>query len=62
MFSDEKIFTVAGGSNSQNDRIYAISREEADRRGGSFENIIYIMYKSLALRINYFFQGLLENS
>ena len=61
MFSDEKIFTVAGGSNSQNDRIYAISRE-ADRRGGSFENIIYIMFKSLALRINYFFQGLLENS
>ena len=34
MFSDEKIFTVDGGLNKQNQRVYAISREEADRKGG----------------------------
>ncbi|RNA18509.1 1 transposase [Brachionus plicatilis] len=34
MFSDEKIFTVHGGMNSQNKRIYAYSREQAIRKGG----------------------------
>ncbi len=28
MFSDEKIFTVNGGLNKQNDRVYAVSREQ----------------------------------
>ena len=36
MFSDEKIFTINGGLNKQNDRVYAYSREEADLRGGKF--------------------------
>lgn len=35
MFSDEKIFTVDGGMNSNNQRVYALSREEADKRGGN---------------------------
>ncbi len=30
LFSDEKIFTVDGGLNRQNQRIYALSREDAD--------------------------------
>ena len=34
MFSDEKIFTVDGGLNRQNNRIYSCSREEADKNGG----------------------------
>jgi hypothetical protein len=34
MFSDEKIFTVNGGMNKQNKRIFAYSREEADTMGG----------------------------
>jgi hypothetical protein len=34
MFSDEKIFTVDGGRNNQNIRIYAASREEANENGG----------------------------
>lgn len=35
MFSDEKIFTVDGGLNKQNHRVYAYSREEADKKGGN---------------------------
>lgn len=35
MFSDEKIFTVDGGLNKQNQRVYALSREEADKKGGN---------------------------
>ena len=34
MFSDEKIFTVDGGLNKQNHRVYAYSRIEADQKGG----------------------------
>jgi len=34
MFSDEKIFVVDGGLNKQNDKVYAISRDEANLRGG----------------------------
>lgn len=34
MFSDEKLFTVDGGLNKQNQRVYAISREQADLKGG----------------------------
>lgn len=34
MFSDEKIFTVDGGLDKQNQRVYAWTREEADRKGG----------------------------
>ncbi|RNA00562.1 transposase, partial [Brachionus plicatilis] len=36
LFSDLKIFTVDGGLNKQNQRIYAISREEADKKGGHY--------------------------
>ena len=34
LFSDEKLFDIDGIYNSQNDRIWAISRVEADKRGG----------------------------
>lgn len=34
MFSDEKIFAVDGGLNKQNQRIYAVYREEPDKKGG----------------------------
>ena len=34
LFSDEKIFYVDGMSNAQHDRIWAVNREEADKRGG----------------------------
>ena len=34
LFSDEKIFDLDGMSNAQNDRIWAVNREEADKRGG----------------------------
>ncbi|RMZ99479.1 1 transposase, partial [Brachionus plicatilis] len=36
MFSIEKIFTVDGGLNKQNHRVYAYSREEADKKGGFY--------------------------
>lgn len=39
MFTDEKIFTVDGGLNKQNQRVYAFSRKEADTKGGKFKNI-----------------------
>ena len=35
MFSDEKLFVVDGGLNRQNHRVYAMSREEADEKGGN---------------------------
>ena len=34
MWSDEKLFTVNGGLNKNNDRVYALSREEANELGG----------------------------
>ena len=34
MFSDEKVFSVNGGLNKQNDRIYATSREQANSYDG----------------------------
>ena len=34
LFSDEKMFDIDGVYNSQNDHIWAINREEADRAGG----------------------------
>lgn len=34
MFSDEKIFTVDGVFNRQNERVWAVSRAEADKNGG----------------------------
>ena len=34
MFSDEKQFTINGGLNKQNDRIYATSRDQANSRDG----------------------------
>jgi len=34
MFTDEKILTVNGGLNKQNDRTYATSREEANNLTG----------------------------
>lgn len=39
MFSDEKIFTINGGLNRQNDRVYAISRHEANLNGGNFSSV-----------------------
>lgn len=35
LFSDEKYFDLDGIYNAQNDRVWASSREEADRKGGS---------------------------
>ena len=34
LFSDEKVFELDGIYNSENDRIWAVNREEANRRGG----------------------------
>jgi inhibitor of nuclear factor kappa-B kinase subunit alpha len=34
LFTDEKYFDLDGIYNAQNDRIWAVSREEADKRGG----------------------------
>ena len=34
LFSDEKMFHLDCVYNSQNDRIWAVNREEANRRGG----------------------------
>ena len=34
LFSDEKMFDIDGVYNSQNDRIWAVSRSDADRRNG----------------------------
>lgn len=34
MLSDEKIFSVNGGLNKQNNRVYCRSRQEADKNGG----------------------------
>ena len=46
MFSDEKIFTVNGGMNSQNSRVYCYSREEADRHQGEKNSVIFLYRKS----------------
>lgn len=35
LFSDEKMFDIDGVYNSQNDRIWAVSRSEADTKGGA---------------------------
>ncbi|CAF1212118.1 unnamed protein product [Rotaria magnacalcarata] len=37
LFSDEKYFDLNGIYNNQNDRIWAISRKEADKRGAIYE-------------------------
>ena len=37
-FFDEKMFDLGGINNSQNDRIWAVNREEANRRGGKNRN------------------------
>ena len=34
LFSDEKMFDLHGMHNAQNDRIWAVNREETDKRGG----------------------------
>ena len=34
LFSDEKMFDLDGMYNAQNDRIWAVNREEVDKRGG----------------------------
>ena len=34
LFSDEKMFDLDGMYNAQNDRLWAVNREEADKRGG----------------------------
>ena len=35
MFTDEKIFTVNGSLNKQNERVYATSRENANLHDGN---------------------------
>jgi hypothetical protein len=53
MFSDEKIFTQNGGLNKQNNRVFALSRKEANERGGtihyfgSFLLFLYSLFKFL---------------
>ena len=37
LFSDEKMFDIDGVYNTQNDRIWAVSREEADEKGGTHQ-------------------------
>ena len=37
LFSDEKMFDLDGIYNSQNDRIWAVNREEANRRSGKIQ-------------------------
>ena len=37
LFSDEKLFDLDEIYNAQNDRIWAPSREEADKRGAVYE-------------------------
>ena len=37
LFSDEKLFDLDGVYNKQNDRIWAVSRADADSRGGIYE-------------------------
>ncbi len=34
LFSDEKLFDIDGVYNSQNDRVWAVNRAEADDKGG----------------------------
>ncbi len=34
LFSDEKMFDIDGVYNSQNDRMWAVNRAEADDKGG----------------------------
>ena len=44
MLSDEKMFTLNGGLNKQNDRVYALTREEANEIGGLHFEKIYPMF------------------
>jgi len=37
LFSDEKMFDIDGIYNAQNDRIWAVNREEADKKGGVWQ-------------------------
>ena len=39
LFSDEKMFDIDGVYNSQNERIWAVDRAEADTRGGIRQNV-----------------------
>ena len=39
LFTDEKYFHLDGIYNSQNDRVWALSREEADRKSGFHQKI-----------------------
>ena len=48
MFSDEKQFTVNGGLNRQNSRVYAKSRSVADKNGG----IIYSKNSKIKFNLN----------
>ena len=43
LFSDEKFFDLDGIYNAQNDRIWAVSREEADKKGGVREKTKFAM-------------------
>ncbi len=52
MFSDEKIFTVNGGLNRQNDRVYAISREQANENGGTLTLEVQLRYL-YSLNVNF---------
>ena len=37
-FTDEKFFDLDGIYNIQNDRVWPVNREEADKKGGVHEN------------------------
>ncbi|CAF1940983.1 unnamed protein product [Rotaria magnacalcarata] len=41
LFTDERFFSLDGIYNSQNDLVWAVSREEADRKGGFHEKTKY---------------------
>ena len=43
LFSDEKYFDLNGIYNSQNDRVWAVSREEADKRGAIYEETRFLV-------------------
>ena len=42
LFSDEKMFDLDGMYNAQNDRVWAVNRAEADKRGGVKQNTSFL--------------------
>jgi hypothetical protein len=48
MFTDEKLFTLNGGLNKQNDRVYANSRNHANKLGGT--SLIIHLFSSFNIK------------